>query len=721
MNTDRFVLNFWKIAILCVFSFVVAACKPTVTQTASLPSATLLPSRTPQQVTGTRPVDPTSTLTPTRRPSSTPRPTFTPRPTLPPTASLTPALIETLPAHPLALIDSSTAQQMKRLARYGSGPAYDVAWSPDGRYLAVATGIGVFLYDANSLEQARLIDINDPVRRIAFRPDGKALAVAVGGRVSAWDVEAGHKFADMEGEILGGVWTLVYGAGGQIAASGQAVRGMPNLFPQVNVWQAESGKLLFVVEQIFADYFVLDISLDGKTLLYAHDHGIELHDIRDGSLLQKIGVEGSSAIFSADGSQVVVTSYLDSPSSWIYDLASGEQRPVLRETACNELAHSGAWAICDGGDTITIFDARSGETKTTLVIDASERAFAYGSDRAAIHPEGRYLAYLAGSDVQVWDVQSQRASQTLVYDTFDEFVTGMVEWQGVPKYLAATDEDGGQVRLWDLSSGSLLQEWQTSDYEITSLAFSPDRYSLASIGSSTLDGTPIVNLWDITDGQQTYSFTLPYWASGPIQFSPDGSRLAMLGDEIYELNLQNGETKGMGTGSLGYAYLYNLPMPFAYSSQGHLMSWEIAPNVFRLMDLNMGTSIDLPFDWQDESHWFHSFTLSPDGNYVAAGTYDAQIYIWDLRTKELTHILEGHDYWIGDGSQRAFHRLAFSPQGDLLLSIGWDETMRLWDIHSGEQLRLLNVCCYGEFSPDGRILVTAYQGVMRVWGVPPWP
>ena len=135
----------------------------------------------------------------------------------------------------------------------------------------------------------------------------------------------------------------------------------------------------------------------------------------------------------------------------------------------------------------------------------------------------------------------------------------------------------------------------------------------------------------------------------------------------------------------------------------------------------MGTSIDLPFDWQDESHWFHSFTLSPDGNYVAAGTYDAQIYIWDLRTKELTHILEGHDYWIGDGSQRAFHRLAFSPQGDLLLSIGWDETMRLWDIHSGEQLRLLNVCCYGEFSPDGRILVAASQGVMRVWGVPPWP
>jgi hypothetical protein len=62
-------------------------------------------------------------------------------------------------AHPLALTAYSAAMQMKPLARFGQGALYNIAWSPDGKYLAIATGLGVYLYDAVTFELERLIDV----------------------------------------------------------------------------------------------------------------------------------------------------------------------------------------------------------------------------------------------------------------------------------------------------------------------------------------------------------------------------------------------------------------------------------------------------------------------------------------------------------------------------------------------------------------------------------
>lgn len=60
----------------------------------------------------------------------------------------------------------------------------------------------------------------------------------------------------------------------------------------------------------------------------------------------------------------------------------------------------------------------------------------------------------------------------------------------------------------------------------------------------------------------------------------------------------------------------------------------------------------------------------------------------------------------------------FNAQSNLLASVGWDGTTRLWSVKTCNQLRVLNVCCSASFTPDGRYLVTAGDGVMRVWGIP---
>ena len=40
---------------------------------------------------------------------------------------------------------------------------------------------------------------------------------------------------------------------------------------------------------------------------------------------------------------------------------------------------------------------------------------------------------------------------------------------------------------------------------------------------------------------------------------------------------------------------------------------------------------------------------------------------------------------------------------------------------SGIELKKLDICCFADFTADGRFLVAAGNSVIEVWGVPPLP
>ncbi|MEP7356026.1 MAG: hypothetical protein ABI847_02145, partial [Anaerolineales bacterium] len=54
--------------------------------------------------------------------------------------------------------------------------ANTLAYSSDGRWLAVGTTLGIYLYDAHSLNEMRFIPTPTWVRSLAFSPDGELLA-----------------------------------------------------------------------------------------------------------------------------------------------------------------------------------------------------------------------------------------------------------------------------------------------------------------------------------------------------------------------------------------------------------------------------------------------------------------------------------------------------------------------------------------------------------------
>lgn len=94
---------------------------------------------------------------------------------------------------------------------------------------------------------------------------------------------------------------------------------------------------------------------------------------------------------------------------------------------------------------------------------------------------------------------------------------------------------------------------------------------------------------------------------------------------------------------------------------------------------------------------------SSDGQYIATGSADMTIKIWDGVTYELINTLHGHGEIIYD--------LQFTPDNRYLISCSRDHTVRLWNVQRGEIVRIMkghrqDVVSI-DVSPNGRYCLSA--------------
>ena len=131
-----------------------------------------------------------------------------------------------------------------------------------------------------------------PVISLAFSPDGKTLALGnSGGTIKLWDVPPGKERATLKGHTSP-VWSVAFSPDGKTLASGSGATiqlatpdgkssGSRSGEPTIKLWDVQTGKERATLKGHAGPVVSVAFSPDGKTLASAsHDTTIKLWDVR---------------------------------------------------------------------------------------------------------------------------------------------------------------------------------------------------------------------------------------------------------------------------------------------------------------------------------------------------------------------------------------------------------------------------------------------------------
>ncbi|HET6772158.1 MAG TPA: BTAD domain-containing putative transcriptional regulator [Acidimicrobiales bacterium] len=423
------------------------------------------------------------------------------------------------------VVDVRSGQQVLDLGVTG---AWDAAWSPDGRSIAVESDGSARIFDARTgQERFALVGHRGRVNDLDWSPDStRVVTASEDGTAKVWTTTGGvarELFTLSAQATRAGVASAVFSPDGSRVLTGD-VEGRATI-----VWDASiagDAELANVPAAAFAQGTAA-FTPDGRYLLVGNAAGgVSVWDTETFSGVRTLGARAASSPGPPEGGDVI-----DPPATAGVEVTALDASPDGRLVA----AAISDWTVCcPNGSSLRIWNVETGQ--------AAFRVRPRGNvDDVAWSPDSKLLAISAQSFTVDADgnITSVKGSLAVVDRSGGEVAYLPDEEQGVQLLSIAFTPDGerliasrshgaswegyvGEVVVWDWKAGEVEHRIETGD---DFAVLSPRADLLVSTPRSFLTGSQVANVWDWATGQHlrslSHSGSVTYAA-----FSPDGSRLA---------------------------------------------------------------------------------------------------------------------------------------------------------------------------------------------------
>jgi WD40 repeat protein len=610
-----------------------------------------------------------------------------------------------------------------------------VAWSPDGKLVAISTGLpmGVALHDAATGQLVRHLPTSNGLRSLAFDKDGKRLAaLSIAAEWFLWDVSSGKKLHEGKDPARGlGDWArlAIHPDGRQLATA--VYPGAVGNVTKVHLWDTVAGNIARSLQhdskrgpgKTFealnrGPHTALAYSPDGKLLalgtpegdvvLWQSETGAQVAAIALGHAIPALAWNGTGALlFAGDIGQNVTVLGLDAKGAW-------------------QKVNSTALPGKNNQIVVLAVDPASGRLLSSS-LDRILRLWQVNQDRElelvgswsgaegqlvslAFSPDGKRFATVDQSDgqVKVWDAPVPRPAGPLPA----HLTKGLVDLTYSPDggYLAAGRHQsviervpGGEAQGWapvvelcDPASGKVL--WEVArgkrthtGSRLARVAFSPDSRQLATLDDSESPGT--LQLWDVASRKKLYHIEK---AGEHLLFSPDGRWLVTMVQQDASVHFWEA-----ATGQHAFAHKPGNPDRPHHRGYGTLLAFTPDGRFLVHGGIPQVTLLEVGPQGLKEVHTFSgkagwgsasSLAISPDGRWLAVSyVMPGNVSLFDLHERRL-HQEISQSRGGGFGSPLEFHYqwTAFTPDSKRLAYATDIGTVRLWDVDVGLDVLVLD-------------------------------
>jgi WD40 repeat protein/uncharacterized caspase-like protein len=542
--------------------------------------------------------------------------------------------------------DFETGKQIHQINH--TGRVNSIAFSPDSRFLLTGgeDEIARLLSTATGKEIRQFVGHNTEIMSVDYSPDGeKVLTGGFDDTVRLWNAETGQEIRkfhlDTSQEIK---W--FFSEEDQIrdvafTPSGNAVIATRKFYG-ASLWEISTGNIIWNTDK----YVKISIAftLEGKLILGNNDNfivnPIRILDISKNEEVKELdGKSGlvSSLAISPNFQNVLTGGSMDTSGLW--NLPTGKLDQWWREK--NMVRKKGSKT-----DKVNFI-----ETYNKIVISPNGKTIAEIVTISG-YPKSNLEKNTVHSFFEIYDLNSK----TLLFskDEQDVWIRSAVFSQDGNFLLVAGEMEKKvpNIRLYNSKSG--IKEIEIpfkDDFILTDITLAPDNNLIAI---STLKN---IYLWDISRKSFIWSSK-----SNPnsrrtsiwdIVFSPDGKTLATAG----------GGEADMSKIGIGDAARAN-----------SVQFWEVETG----KEIgSFGGDLKIA---NNKIPGFKSVAYSPDGKFVAAGSLDDEVYLFNTETRELRQF-EGHTDAVNSV------KFAKDANGNLLVVSGSsDSTTRIWNAVTGEEI-----------------------------------